>query len=90
MRLGLVRHLIGSLTTDQAPQSIGKRSERKSDGHMKSSLSFCLLLFKAAPLNYFFFQTFIAGPRFLEFFSSGSLQVIRFKRPKGAFVPGHM
>ena len=24
VRFGLVRHLIGSLTTDQAPQSIGK------------------------------------------------------------------
>ena len=24
VRLGLVRHLIGSLTTDQAPQSMGK------------------------------------------------------------------
>lgn len=37
-----------------------------------------------------FFQTFIAGPRFPEFYSSGSLQVIRFKRREGAFVPGHM
>ena len=90
MRLGLVRHLIGSLTTDHAPQSIVKRSERKSDSHVKSSLSFCLVLFKAALLNYNFFSKFIAGPRFPEFYSSGSVQVIRFKRPEGAFVPGHM
>ena len=90
MHLGLVRHLIRSLTTDQAPQSIGKRSERKSDSHVKSSLSFCLALFKAALLNYNFFQTFIAGPRFPELYSSGSLQVTRFKRREGAFVPGHM
>ena len=90
VRLGLVRHLIGSLTTDQAPQSIGKWSERKSDSHVKSSLSFYLVLFKAALLNCNFFQTFIAGPRFPEFYSSWSLQVIRFKRPEGAFVPGHM
>ena len=51
-----VRHLIGSLTTDQVPQSIGKRSERKSDSHFKSSLSFCLALFKAALLNNTFFS----------------------------------
>ena len=90
MRLGLVRHLIGSQTTDQAPQSIGKRSERKSDSHVKSSLSFCIVLFKTALLNYNYFKTFIAGPRFPEFHSSGSLQVVRFKGPEGAFVPGHM
>ena len=51
-----VRHLIGSLTTDQVPQSIGKRSERKSDSHFKSSLSFCLALFKAALLSNTFFS----------------------------------
>ena len=71
MRLGLVRRLIGSLTTDQAPQSIGKRSERKSDSHAKSSLSFCLALFKERFLIITFFLTFIAGPRFPEFYSSG-------------------
>ena len=54
MCLGLVRHLIGSLTTDQAPQSIGKRSKHKSDSHVKSPLSFHLLLFKAVFLNYNF------------------------------------
>ena len=37
-----------------------------------------------------FFLTFTAGPRFPEFYSSGSLQVIRFKRHEGAFVSGHM
>ena len=75
---------------NQAPQSIGKWSERKSDSHVKSSLSFYLVLFKAARLNYNFFQTFIAGPPFPEFYSSWSLQVIRFKWPEGAFIPGHM
>ena len=64
MRLGLVRHLIGSLTTDQAPQSIGKRNERKSDSHVKSSLSFCLVLFKVALLNYDFFSNVYCWPTF--------------------------
>lgn len=90
VRLGLVRRLIGSLKTDQAPQSIGKRSERKSDSHVKSSLSFCLALFKERFLIITFFLTFIAGPRFLEFYGNGWLQVIRFKRHVRAFVSGHM
>ena len=55
VRLGLVHYLIDSLTTDQAPQSIGKWSECKSDGHVKSSVSFCFVLFKAEHLNCNFF-----------------------------------
>ena len=51
MRLGIVRHLIGSLTTDQAPQSIRKSTEQ-SYSNVKFFLSFSLVLSKAALLNY--------------------------------------
>ena len=57
--------------TDNRPRpSINTKSERKSDSHVKSSQSFYLVLFKAALLNFNFFQMFIAGPRFPEFYSS--------------------